>query len=158
MTRTIFKATAGFTAMLVATLPVAASAQKVGNGDNLALTRLVDAFTKAQRDYDPATLAQLTTPDYVEVSPIGDVDTRDEVLGFYAPEKKRPAPVMTISEQLVRRQGDGAVMLAKLSFTAPGAGGTARNVAMRASFVARRQGRGWRLAAVQYTPMRPQGS
>lgn len=157
MTDIMSKACLGFAALVIAAIPVTAPAQPRASGDDLALTRLVASFMQAQRDYDPAALGRLLAPDYVEVSPIGDVDTREEVLSFYAPEKKRSAPVMTVSEQLVHRQGDGAVMLAKLGFTAPGPGGTARNVALRASFVARRHGREWKLMAVQYTPMRSQG-
>ena len=122
-----------------------------------AVVRLVDSFTRAQRDYDPSKLAALTTPNYVEVSPIGDVDTREEMLGFYAPDKKRVSPELVISDRLVKLQGDGAVLLAKLSFAAPGPGGTTRTVSMRASFIARRTGGEWRLAAAHYTPLRSQG-
>lgn len=132
----------------------AAPASSQATNQDAALTSLVDSFTRAQREYNQPKLAALTTPDYVEVSPIGDVDTRDEMLGFYAPDKKRASPELVISERLTRRQGDTALVLAKLSFAAPGPGGVARMVALRASFVARRTGRIWRLAAAHYTPVR----
>lgn len=147
---------AGLTVIAVAM--VGSTAPTTQPASDVALTRLVDSFTQAQRDCDPATLARLTTTDYVEVSPIGDVDTREKMLGFYAPEKKRPAPTLTISERLISQDGNDAVILAKLSFASPGPGGVTRSMAMRASFVARRLGRDWRLAAVQYTPIRSQGS
>ena len=118
-----------------------------------ALNELVDAFMKAQRGHDQAKLAELTTSDYVEVSPIGDVDPREEMLGFYAPEKKRPAPPMTISERTVRQRGDHALVLVRIDLTVPGPGGTVRQIAMRASFVARRSAGRWKLAATQYTPI-----
>lgn len=158
MTGTSIKLGGGLTAVAVATFWSATPARSQQAASDAALTRLVDSFTQAQRDYDPATLARLTTPDYVEVSPIGDVDTREEVLGFYAPEKKRPARALTVSEHLIRRDGNDAVVIVKLGFTAPGPGGTMRPVAMRASFVARQTGRTWRLAAAHYTPVRSQGS
>lgn len=145
-------------AAAVATSWAVAPVRSQPAGADAALTGLVDSFTRAQREYDQPKLAALTTPDYVEVSPIGDVDTRDEMLSFYAPEKKRASPELTVTERLVRRQGDTAVIMAKLGFAAPGPGGVVRNVAMRASFVARRTGRTWRLAAAHYTPMRSQGS
>lgn len=53
------------------------------------LTRLVESFTRVRREFDQPKLVALITPDYVEVSPIGDVDTRDEMLSFYAFDKKR---------------------------------------------------------------------
>lgn len=158
MTGAIIKFGGGLTAVVAAAFCGTAPVRSQQVEGDAALTRLVDSFTQAQRDYDPAALARLTTPDYVEVSPIGEVDTREEVLGFYAPEKKRPARVLTISEHLVRRDGNDAVVIVKLGFIAPGPGGTMRAVAMRASFVARRAGRTWRLAATHYTPVRSQGS
>lgn len=148
----------GLTAMVIAALWYAAPARSQQAGDDTALIEIVDSFTQAQRNYDPAALTRLPTPDYGEVSPVGDVDTRDEVLGFYVPEKKRAAPALMISERLVRRDGNDAVIVVKLGFVAPGPGGTTRTVAMRASFVARRTGRIWRLATAHYTPLRSQGS
>lgn len=158
MTVTKTKIGVGLTTIAIATSLSAAPAPSQKADDDAALTALVDSFTRAQREYDQPKLAALTTPDYVEVSPIGDVDTRDEMLSFYAPDKKRASPELLISDRLVRRRGDSAVLLAKLSFTAPGPGGVARPVAMRASFVARRAGRAWLLAAAHYTPVRSRNS
>ena len=146
------------TAIMIATCWNVAPAQSQRAEHDAALTGLADSFTRAQREYDQPKLAALTTPDYVEVSPVGHVDTRDEMLSFYAPEKKRVSPDLTISERLVKQHGNAAVIVAKLSFAAPGPGGATQMRAMRASFVARRTGRTWRLAAAHYTPMRPQGS
>lgn len=157
MTIVSFRLGGGLTALVVAILWSAAPARSEQAGEDAALVGLVDTFTKAQRDYDSVALAKLTTPDYLEVSPIGDVDTREEMLNFYAPEKKRVSPALTVSERLVRRDGNDAVIVVKLGFTAPGPNGTTRAVAMRASFVARHTGRTWRLAAAHYTPVRSQG-
>jgi uncharacterized protein (TIGR02246 family) len=155
------KAGIGLATLAIMTLWSAAPAESKGVSQkdvsqDAALSALVDSFTRAQREYDQPKLAALTTADYVEVSPVGDVDTRDEMLSFYAPEKKSASPELVISERSVRRHGDVAVVLAKLSFAAPGQGGAARTVAMRASFVARRTGPTWRLAAAHYTPLRSQ--
>lgn len=149
---------AGLAAVAITLVWSAALAKSQATNQDAALIGLVDSFARAQREYDQPKLKALTTPDYVEVSPVGDVDARDEMLGFYAPDKKRASPELVISERLIKRQGDSAVVLAKLSFAAPGPGGVARTVAMRASFVARRTGRIWRLAAAHYTPVRSQGS
>ena len=129
-----------------------------GVGYDVPLVELLDAFTKAQREYDPVALTRLTTNDYLEVSPVGDVDTREEMLSFYAPEKKRVSPMITISERVVRRDREEAIVVVKLSFTALGPDEATRAVAMRASFFARRTRGVWRIAAAHYTPIRHQGS
>ncbi len=156
MTSTKMNIRIGLSALASASMLIAAPAQAQTSDRDAALASLLDSFTRAQREYDQPKLEALTTPDYAEVSPVGDVDTREEMLGFYTPDKKQPAPKLAISERLVRLQGNVAIILARLSFDAPGPGGTARTVAMRASFVARRTGRTWRLASAQYTPIRSQ--
>lgn len=135
-----------------------APASSAPNNVEAALSRLVDGFVDAQRRYDPRTLSELTTVDYIEVSPVGDVDTREEMLSFYAPAKKQPAPAITVSERTVRSHGDEALMLAKLTMSVPAPGGGVRAINMRATYVARRVGRNWRLAAAQFTPIRSGGS
>ncbi|SEM78720.1 protein of unknown function [Sphingomonas gellani] len=125
---------------LVATAPAMAAP-----GDEAAVSRLTDAFVAAQRGFDQAALARLTAPGYVEISPLGDVDARDRMLGFYAPDKKRDSPPLILTERSVRLYGDTAVETARLAF------GPA---AMRATYVAHRQGREWVLISAQFTPIR----
>ena len=45
----------------------------------------------AQLAFDQPALEGLLAPDYLEVSPVGDVDTREEVIGFYSAEAKAKA-------------------------------------------------------------------
>lgn len=100
--------------------PSAARPRSAAASTEAAVTRLVDAVLDAERRFDPRALDALLAPGYVEVSPVGDVDTRAEVLGFYAPDKKSPAPALAVSERLVRAQGrKGAVMVARLTFSGP---------------------------------------
>ena len=141
----------------VAGIAIAAPASAASPTADAALTRLVDAFVAAQRDFDPRALAALTTPDYVEVSPAGEVDTRAAMLGFYAPDKKTPAPPIAVSERSVRVEGNTAIVMAKLSMTVPAAVGVTRSVDLRATYVARRTGAAWRLAGAQFTPIRAAG-
>lgn len=108
-------------------------------------TALVDAFLTAQRTFDQPALARLTAPDYVEISPLGEVDPRDKMLGFYAPDKKHAAADITVSERTVRTSGDTALVTAKLSF-GPGA--------LRVVYVARQREAGWQLVSAQFTPIR----
>lgn len=120
-----------------------------------ALTELIGAFLEAERNFDQAKIATLVTADYAEVSPIGDLDLHDAFLGFYAADKKRPVPPIRTSDALVRRYGDAASIIVRLSFERPGAEGQpARTVSMRAGFLAVRVAGRWKLASAQYTPER----
>lgn len=105
----------------------------------------VDGFIAAERDFDQAALTRLTAPDFVEISPVGEVDPRDKVIGFYAPEQRREAPPVTVSDRTVRRFADTAVVTARLGFGP---------MALRAVYVARNGRDGWRLVSAQYTPIR----
>lgn len=119
-----------------------------------ALVELVQRHAEAQRDFDQAALKTITAENYVEVSPAGEVDSREKMLSFYAPEHKRPPPQLTVSEPMVRVLGDTAVVLAKLTYTM-GAEGQARTFAMRASYVAQQKDGKWKLVSAQYTGIRP---
>jgi len=116
-----------------------------------AVRALVDCFQAARTAFDPATLATTLAPDFQEISPIGEVDTRAQVLGFYTPDKKTPAPPMTDDEVAVRLSGDTALVTQRTSFAIPG--GPTRSI--RARFVARRTGGKWLLVSAQYTPILP---
>ena len=119
------------------------------------LTELVQRFTAAQTAMDVPQLAALTADNYVEISPLGDVDPRDKMLGFYKKDDKRPPlPAVALDEVTTRQFGDTAVVTAKLSFTRT-VGGQARSVSMRAGYVAVKTGGSWKLVSSQYTPMRP---
>jgi len=121
-----------------------------------ALIHLVESFSQAQRTFDVAALASLTTDDYVEVSPLGEVDPREKMLGFYAPEHKVDAPEMVIEDTRVRVYGDTGVVLAKLSYSMKGIDEQRHTSELRGTFVARKTPDGWKLASSSFTPIRPQ--
>jgi uncharacterized protein (TIGR02246 family) len=131
--------------------PVALLAATAASAQDAVVRALVDRFEAARRDHDPAALARTLAPDYQEISPIGEVDTREQVLGFYAPELKQPAPPMTNDEVAVRIAGDLAIVTQRTSIAIPGR--PAR--AMRIRYVARRTGAAWLLVSAQYTPIPP---
>jgi len=128
---------------LVAAAPAAAQ--------DAAVRGLVDRFEAARAAFDPAALAATLAPDFEEISPRGEVDARAQVIGFYAPDKKKPAPPMTDDEVAVRMLGDIALVTQRTSFTIPG--GPTRSIRVR--YVARRTGGRWLLASAQYTPIFP---
>ena len=113
---------------------------------------------EAQLAYDAETLNAVFTPDYIEISPAGEFDPRDKVLGFYKPESK-PAvgPVMSVglSEHSIRTYRNIAVVIARISFTATVDGKPTPPRSMRATFVCRQEKGGWKIASAQYTGIRP---
>lgn len=143
-------------AALVALAPASSAiAQAAAGGDTASLVKVIEAFGAAQGGFDQAALTRLTTPDYVEVSPIGDVDPRERMIGFYAPDKKTPAPTIVVSDPVVRGGTGGTLVIVSLAYRAPGAGADTRAMEMRGSFLLRRIGREWKIAFAQYTPRRP---
>lgn len=119
--------------------------------DAAAMNRLLDAFLAAQRAYDPVALARLIEPDYVEVSPKGEVDAHDRFLDFYAPAKKVDGPAIDSSARDLRIHGDGAIAIVTLRFALPGRPEPAE---VRATYIARRTGGVWRIAGAQFTGVR----
>ncbi|MDO8033790.1 nuclear transport factor 2 family protein [Janthinobacterium sp. SUN128] len=96
----------------------------------------------------------ITAENYVEISPVGEVDGREKMLAFYAPEQKRPSPQLQVDEPVVRLFGDTALISARLSYRL-NQDGTARSFALRAGYVARLVDKQWLLVSAQYTGIRP---
>ena len=96
----------------------------------------------------------MMAPEYQEVSPVGEVDSRERVIGFYAPDKKKPAPPMTITETVARPAGTIGVVTMRIAYAVPGKDGQPQSRALRAGFVARRIGKEWRFVSAQFTPIR----
>lgn len=122
--------------------------------DTSQLAALVQRHAQAQNAFDQAALKATTAEDYVEISPVGEVDSRDKMLSFYAPEQKRPAPQLQVDETVVRQSGDTALISARLSYTI-NQDGTPRNFALRGGYVARLIDQQWLLVSAQYTGIRP---
>ena len=131
--------------------PMAFSIATNASAQNLEVKSLIDRFDAARIQHDPAALTKTLAADYEEISPVGEVDPREKVLGFYAPELKRRAPAMTSEPLVIRSRGDVAVITTRKSFTIPG--GTVRSVRVR--YVAERAAGRWLLVSAQYTPIPP---
>lgn len=115
---------------------------------------MVGAFTKAQHDFDQAQLRALTADSYVEISPLGEVDPRGRMIGFYDPAKKGEAPAITLGDSSVRMIGrDAAIIITMISYLVQAKEGP-RTVAMWVVFVAQRDRPAWTLVSAQYTPVR----
>lgn len=139
-------------------LPIALIGSTTARGEPAAdepVLALVRAFSQARATFDAHALDALLTPDYVEVSPVGEVDRRAAVLGFYAPDRKSPTPPMTLAVQDVRRYADTAIVIGSVSFPTPGPNGVAVTREMRVTYVQRRVAKRWLMASAQYTGVRP---
>lgn len=124
------------------------------------INTLLRQFTEAQKNYDAGKLDEILAPDYVEISPAGEVDSRAKVLGFYAPERKSAQQGEMLSygldEITSRIYGDTAIIVARLPFTIKTPDGQTVSRAFRCTFVCRKWRGKWRVASAQYTGIRPQ--
>ena len=120
-----------------------------------SVAALVRAFCDARDHFDAKALGGLLTPDYVEVSPRGEIDRRPAVLGFYAANKATPVPAMTRDTQDVRVLGDAAIVIGSVSYAVPTPTGGTVERTVRVTYVERRVGGRWLMASTQYTGVQP---
>ena len=121
-----------------------------------AVVTVVQQLADAQRTFDQAALDRLLTADYVEVSPVGDVDERAKVIGFYSADAKAKSPEVSsivIDEPRVRIDGNHAIVIVRQT-TNVGAAGASRAVVMRVTAHLRQSGNDWRIASTHYTGIR----
>lgn len=127
--------------------------------DEAELTKLVNKMVAAQINYDAAALDAIFTADYIEISPVGELDPRDKVLGFYKPElKPDPAKVSTksdASEWSIRVRDKSAIVILRLDYTITAEGRTMPPRGMRVMLVCAKEKGGWKIASAQYTGIRP---
>lgn len=115
---------------------------------------LPEAYLAAQRNFDVAALSALTASNFVEISPVGEVDNREKMLSFYAPDKKRPAPAMRYEQVHAWKNGASGTIIGKVIYTIMPPGGEARTSELTAAFQLHKSKGKWKLVAAQYTPVR----
>ena len=127
--------------------------------DETALKSLVKQMTEAQRNYQADVLNDIFTTDYIEISPIGEFDPREKVLGFYKPELKPPADKMSMTLETtdfsIRIYNKFAVVITKLNYTITSDGKPLPPRSIRAMVVCRKDKGAWKIASAQYTGIRP---
>lgn len=135
---------------LVATLSIIAAPSHAWAADALNTPEdAARAYFRSEAQFDLDGLKAVLDPDFVEISPLGEVDDHARVLSFYTPDKKVVAPPMTFDAYQVHVHGDTAVMTTHASFTVQG---QARSLTV--GLVARRVGNAWKMLSAQYTPVR----
>jgi uncharacterized protein (TIGR02246 family) len=127
--------------------------------DDESLKSLVKQMTDAQTAYDAATLDKIFASDYIEISPVGEFDPREKVLGFYKPELKPPAGKMSATTEAtdfsIRNYGKFAIVITRLNYTITSEGKTLPPRSIRAMIVCRKENGAWKIASTQYTGIRP---
>lgn len=123
------------------------------------LKALVKSMTDAQIAYDAKTLDRILTADYIEISPQGEFDPREKVIGFYSPEAKAQAAGVTATVEptdfSIRSYGKFAIVIAKLNYKMSAGGKDLPPRAIRVTYVMRKDGNAWKIASAQYTGIRP---
>lgn len=127
--------------------------------DEDSLKNLVRQMVDAQTNFQPDALDKIFTADYIEISPVGEFDVRDKVLGFYKPELKPPAGKMsaTVSadEFSIRSYDKFAVVIVRLNYAMTSEGKPLPPRSIRATIVCRKEKAAWKIASAQYTGIRP---
>jgi len=145
--------------VLIALMLVSPALAQKPSSDQTKLVSLLTKMTDAQTAFDAAALDSIFTADYIEISPVGEFDPREKVLGFYKPELKPPAGKMSTiveaDEYSVRVYGKTAVVIARLTFKITADGKQLPPRGMRVTAVARKVNGTWKIASAQYTGIRP---
>src|SRR5690606_7418025 len=136
-------------AFLIMILPSAAFAGDGATSPEDAAQR----YFRAEAQFDLDALESVLDPQFVEISPLGEVDERDKVLSFYTPDQKVATPPMRFDPYVIRQHGDFAVMSTRATVDI---GGQTRAITI--GLTARRGADGWQLLSVQYTAFRPKNA
>lgn len=123
------------------------------------LKSLVNKMIEAQTNFKPEVLDTILAADYIEISPVGEFDPREKVLGFYKPELKPPADKSTVKveadEFSIRQYNGFAVVITRLNYTITSEGKPLSPYSLRATVVCRQEKDGWKIVSAQYTGIRP---
>ena len=129
--------------------------------DESNLTALVKQMAEAQGKFDTATLEKIYASDYVEISPMGEVDPRAKAIGFYkaaAPNASSSpaAPTVSTDEFNLRNYGNFAIVIARFTFAQAAAESSPRpSINFRVTLVCRKEKGEWKIASAQFTGIRP---
>ncbi len=140
------------TALAASTPTTQASTHQVATEQaTAAAARLAQQYVDATSGFDQALLQQILAADFQEISPVGEVDSREKVISFYpaAAKAKAPPVTATLSELNSQLYADQLVITtAKLTYTFDG---TPHNRSMRVQFVSVLQQGRWQLVSSQFT-------
>jgi ketosteroid isomerase-like protein len=117
----------------------------------------IENYARAAMSYDVAKLDALLAPDYLEVSPLGELDLRDKVLSFYrVPADQRP-PLPTALEltewNLRSLSPDLTVAVYRENLTVNGKD-KPMTLSFRVTTILKREKAGWKLVSNHFNGIR----
>ena len=124
-----------------------------------ALQDLARQMINAQGAFDVAALEKITTADYIEISPLGEFDPREKMLGFYKPELKPESVEVknSVDEFSVRNYGEFGIVIVRFNFSVLADGKTVLQRSMRVTYVCRKEKGIWKIASGHYTGIQAPG-
>ena len=143
----------------ILSMAVCVSVSQAQSKDDHALKAIGSQMVTAQTEYDAKTIDSILTADYIEISPVGEFDPREKVLGFYSPEAKAAAAKVKTSveaaEHSIRNYGKLAIVIVRLNYTMTTDGKPMPPRSIRATYVLKKDRDLWKIASAQYTGIRP---
>jgi len=135
--------------VLIALSIVMLSKQCLANDEKQVevLTRLAESYVHAQFNFDQALLKSITSPQFVEISPKGEIDERNRVLAFYSEDKRVSSPPFNIVDVRVRKDGSSAFISQVIIIEVGN-----RKVEMTQGLSAIKKEQTWLLTSSQSTP------
>ncbi|GGF85789.1 nuclear transport factor 2 family protein [Alteromonas lipolytica] len=115
---------------------------------------LVNQQLQAQANFDAGVLEQILADTYTEVSPVGEIDPRAKVIGFYDASNKRPGPTVALEDVNVRLFGDIAVVIARAVFSLTLPDNEQRVFSMTGTWVVQAEKQKAVILSSQFTPVR----
>ncbi len=126
--------------------------------DYASLKTLTEKLLNAQTTYDAKALDSILTQDYVEISPVGEIDPRAKVLGFYTPEAKERAANVSVKTSVniesTRVFGKVSIVIATFNYEMASNGKAMPPRSIRTTLVCRKDGGEWKIASAQFTRIR----
>lgn len=118
----------------------------------------INTYFQATLDYRPDKLEEVLHKDYIEISPIGDIDLRAQTIGYYAPELKEKTKTpdsFTVSDPIKTNLSDSVFLIVyKITYQFK-AGEKLMELPLRASTVLKNESGHFKIVSNHFTAYRP---
>ena len=127
------------------------------NTDDVKLRNLIKEMIDAQIAFSPERLDKIFADDYIEISPLGEVDDRAKTLGFYEPKLKpeKLSTTVKFEDVSVRNYGEFAIVISRIDYMITMDGKDLSPRSMRLTLACRNINGNWKISSSQYTAIRP---
>lgn len=142
--------------LLLVLLSISAFSQNKKDEEVIAIAK--QAVT-AQENYDPVTLEKIYASDYIEISPLGEIDERQKAIGFYKvadiEKEKARTPRYILDDFKVRHYGKFAMVISKFSIGSKKDSQRPPTAVGIALYGLRKENGAWKIYSLQLTPFPP---